>query len=81
MPYENIFFDLDRTLWDFETNSHETLLELIEKYKLKEKGIDSDEEFIRNYYLINDRMWEEYSRGVIDKNELRYGRFQKALQH
>lgn len=81
MPYKNIFFDLDRTLWDFETNSHETLTELIAKYKLKEKGIDSDEEFIRNYYLINDRMWEEYSKGLIDKTELRYGRFQKALQH
>ena len=25
---KHIFFDLDRTLWDFETNSHETLLEI-----------------------------------------------------
>ena len=39
MKYKHLFFDLDRTLWDFEKNSHETLLELCNKYKLKEKGI------------------------------------------
>jgi FMN phosphatase YigB (HAD superfamily) len=27
--YEHLFFDLDHTLWDFETNSHETLRKCI----------------------------------------------------
>ena len=79
MPYEHIFFDLDRTLWDFETNSYETLSELAIKYKLSEKGIDSIDEFIATYIQINERMWDEYRKGLIDKNTLRYGRFHETL--
>jgi len=79
MLYEHIFFDLDRTLWDFETNSHETLTELALKYKLSEKGIDSIDEFITVYFHINERMWDEYRKGLIDKTALRYNRFHEAL--
>mgnify|MGYP000075439166 CR=1 FL=1 len=32
--YKHLFFDLDHTLWDFETNSEETLKELFETFKL-----------------------------------------------
>ena len=77
--YKHIFFDLDQTLWDFETNSRETLLELAHKYKLSEKGIDSIDEFIAHYIHINKRMWDEYGKGLIDKNTLRYDRFHEAL--
>ncbi|MBL7889077.1 MAG: YjjG family noncanonical pyrimidine nucleotidase [Bacteroidia bacterium] len=77
--YQHIFFDLDRTLWDFETNSHETLIELIDKYKLVEKGISSPITFINEYYTINDTLWEEYRQGKIDKEHLRFERFKRAL--
>ncbi len=77
--YQHIFFDLDRTLWDFETNSHETLIELIDKYKLVEKGISSPTTFIKEYYTINDLLWEEYRQGKIDKEHLRFERFKRAL--
>lgn len=77
--YKHIFFDLDQTLWDFETNSREALIELAHKYKLSEKGIDSIDEFIAHYIHINKRMWDEYGKGVIDKNSLRYDRFHEAL--
>ncbi|MBN8694971.1 MAG: YjjG family noncanonical pyrimidine nucleotidase [Bacteroidetes bacterium] len=77
--YQHIFFDLDRTLWDFETNSHETLIELIDKYKLVEKGISSPTTFIKEYYAINDVLWEEYRQGKIDKELLRFERFKRAL--
>jgi len=79
MPYEHIFFDLDRTLWDFETNSYETLSELACKYKLSEKGVDSIDEFIAEYIGINERMWDEYRKGLIDKTALRYNRFYETL--
>ena len=49
MKYKHIFFDLDRTLWDFEYNSHETLLELCKSYNLKEKGVENSLEFIKIY--------------------------------
>jgi putative hydrolase of the HAD superfamily len=77
--YKHVFFDLDRTLWDFETNSYETLCELIEKYKLKEKGIVSIDNFIADYYKINDTLWDEYRKGTVDKETLRYQRFHKAF--
>ena len=49
MLYEHIFFDLDCTLWDFETNSRDTFAELIDKHNFNEKGIIAHEEFISEY--------------------------------
>lgn len=80
MPYEHIFFDLDRTLWDFEKNSYETLCELIDKYDLQNKGIDDISQFIIDYYKINDSLWDEYRRGIVDKETLRYERFHRAFE-
>jgi putative hydrolase of the HAD superfamily len=79
MPYTTIFFDLDRTLWDFETNSHETISELSEKHQLLEKGVESVASFISEYLLINEQLWDDYRKGLIDKNTLRYDRFYRTL--
>lgn len=79
MRYEHIFFDLDRTLWDFETNSYETLSELSIKHKLLDKGITSVDDFINHYLQINEQMWDDYRKGLIDKHTLRYQRFQNTL--
>ena len=48
----DIFFDLDRTLWDFEHNSQDTLLDLVNKFNLLDRGIDSAEKFIEKYQTI-----------------------------
>ncbi len=79
--YEHLFFDLDRTLWDFETNSHETLLELHDKHNLADRGITQAEEFIFEYKRINELCWADYRLGKIDKQLLRHIRFRKALEH
>jgi putative hydrolase of the HAD superfamily len=79
VAYKHVFFDLDQTLWDFETNSYQTLSELAIKYKLSEKGINSIDDFIADYICINERMWDEYGKGTIDKITLRYDRFHQAL--
>lgn len=79
MQYEHIFFDLDCTLWDLDTNSHETITELFSKHNLNEKGIDSVQTFLNEYLVINNRMWDEYRKGIIDKNHLRYERFHEAF--
>ena len=44
--YRHLFFDLDRTLWDFETNSYQTLTELAHSYRLADRGVDSIDNFI-----------------------------------
>jgi putative hydrolase of the HAD superfamily len=79
MLYEHIFFDLDHTLWDFETNSKEAFLELFDKYKLLEKGIGSMDKFLAEYFLINELLWDEYRKGLIAKEQLRYDRFRQAF--
>ena len=79
MKYKHIFFDLDRTLWDFDTNSHETLLELCDTYKLNEKGILDYEEFIKTYKAHNEELWDLYRVDKISQQDLRRERFQRAL--
>lgn len=77
---QHVFFDLDRTLWDFETNSHQTLCELFDEYLLTEKlGVEADD-FIHEYKRINEIFWEDYRNGMIQKEELRYARFEAALR-
>lgn len=76
----HVFFDLDRTLWDFETNSEATLKELFDEFGLTEKLGVSDNDFIKEYKRINEIFWEDYRNGVIKKEELRYARFETALK-
>ena len=79
MKYKHIFFDLDRTLWDFDANSHETLLELCDTYKLNEKGIPDYEEFIKTYKAHNTELWDLYRVDKVSQQDLRRERFQRAL--
>ncbi|MBD99245.1 MAG: noncanonical pyrimidine nucleotidase, YjjG family [Verrucomicrobia bacterium] len=77
--YKHIFFDLDRTLWDFESNSHETLTELYHDHNIHQKiGVGVDH-FIETYKKKNSSMWEDYRNGLIDKPTLRKLRFHHAL--
>ncbi len=80
MLYETIFFDLDHTLWDFETNSKEALTELADKHKLIERGIPSLDSFLSEYFAINERLWEDYRKNIISKETLRNDRFHQALK-
>lgn len=75
----HVFFDLDHTLWDFETNSSDTLLELYDKYQLKRAGIASAAEFIQQYKIENDRCWADYRAGTMPREVLRIERFIRAL--
>lgn len=77
--YKHIFFDLDRTLWDIETNSSEVLYELADHYRIKDRGVTSVDEFITGYKKINDHLWEQYHRDEIDKETLRVRRFKDAF--
>ncbi len=77
--YRHIFFDLDRTLWDFDKNSRETLQEIFTAQKLEEIGVSSFDNFYKAYYDINASYWENYRLGDIDKETLRYIRFYDTL--
>ena len=78
IKYPHIFFDLDRTLWDFDRNSAESLGELITKYGLNNL-IEDTEAFIATYHRINLELWDLYRRGKMTKAVLRNLRFRKSL--
>ena len=77
--YLHIYFDLDKTLWDFRKNSTETLLDIIDEYNLQ-KIVRDKEEFIEKYNFYNDRLWDYYRAGQIKKYQLRHGRFRLLLK-
>lgn len=72
--YRNIFFDLDRTLWDFQKNSSETLIEILEKFSLS-KVIKNEQEYLEKYNFFNDNLWYNMKAGKIKKTALRHERF------
>jgi putative hydrolase of the HAD superfamily len=75
MPIKHLFFDLDRTLWDFDKNSFEELSFLYAKHRLHEKGISLSQEFIKIYKQINEKCWEQYRLNLLSKEDLRVKRF------
>ena len=80
MNIQHVFFDLDRTLWDFEKNSLQTLTELVEQFNLLDKGVDSNINFIKKYRVHNERLWDLYRDDKIKKQELRGKRFFLTLK-
>ena len=78
--YSHIFFDLDRTLWDFDRNSRETLTELFFRHNL-ESSINNPEDFIDIYNKINLQLWDLYRRGQVSKDILRIKRFKLSFEH
>lgn len=76
----HIFFDLDHTLWDFDTNSRETLAELFEQFRLDAYGIEKSEYFVDRYLIQNERFWAMYRENRISKSRLRSARFEATLK-
>jgi putative hydrolase of the HAD superfamily len=72
--YKHIFFDLDRTLWDFDSNSAQTLLEIIEVFGL-EKKVANSEKWLQAYNTHNSNVWKLYEENKINKANLRIERF------
>jgi putative hydrolase of the HAD superfamily len=79
MKYKHLFFDLDHTLWDFDANARETLLQLHIDLKLPEKGIHDFDRFHKNYLEHNERLWAKYRNGHIKQDELRLKRMWLTL--
>ena len=79
MAYKDLFFDLDHTLWDFETNSKETIQELYNTYHLADLGIVDFDGFYDTYSAHNHRLWDRYTKGFIKQEELRWKRVYLSL--
>ena len=87
-PYRYYLIDLDRTLWDFDSNSEHAIGLLISRnpvlYRtIQEKegcGEDSLHRFFMRYDVLNHRLWAMYERGEMSKKDLRWKRFYEAFR-
>jgi putative hydrolase of the HAD superfamily len=79
MAYKDLFFDLDHTLWDFETNSKETIQELYNTHHLADLGLVDFDGFYSTYSAHNHRLWDRYTKGFIKQEELRWKRVYLSL--
>ena len=68
--YRHLFFDLDHTLWDFDRNSSECLLELYTTFQLADAGVSSAEEFSREFITINKKLWSDYDKNLLRKSAM-----------
>lgn len=75
MNKKHIFFDLDHTLWDFETNSGKTFEKIFEIH-----SIDIElTKFLKVYKKINFDYWRLFRNNEISKQALRYGRLKDTF--
>jgi len=79
MTYQHLFFDLDHTLWDFETNSKETLHELFVQHGMKDTVTPDFQAFYEKYSFHNKRLWHRYNHGHIRQEELKWKRMWHTL--
>ena len=81
LKYKHVFFDLDRTLWDFDAAAEVAFERIYDKYNLESLGIPSAHEFHEVYHPLNERLWELYREDKITKADLNRTRFLKPLEH
>jgi putative hydrolase of the HAD superfamily len=75
----HLFFDLDNTLWDFDTNSRNVLSGLYDRFSIGEKLNTEFPVFFDFYVRKNDELWHLYYFNKIQKSELRYRRFYETF--
>lgn len=80
MPiYKHLFFDLDHTLWDFDTNAKTTLQEIFAEFALHEVVTPDFEAFYKRYIFHNELLWSRYQKGFISADELKWKRMWRTL--
>jgi putative hydrolase of the HAD superfamily len=77
--YDQLFFDLDHTIWDFDTNSEATLLDLFHELKLNERATGDFNHFHTTYHHHNEIYWDRFRKGFINREELRWKRMWRTL--
>jgi YjjG family noncanonical pyrimidine nucleotidase len=74
----HIFFDLDHTLWDYDTSSTEALTKLYEEFGLAQLFTSTDA-FIKVFHHVNGELWDQYNKGKIDREYIRKHRFARVV--
>ncbi len=77
--YQDIFFDLDNTLWDFDSSSLYALKSIYDRFNLA-RYFGGFQDFYQSYKSLNNKLWDEYRKGKIDKDKLAIVRFLYLLE-
>ena len=77
--YTHLFFDLDNTIWDFDSNSFDALYVALNKIELLDK-IGSYNDFYKIYSVVNEQLWASYREGKMTKSILRVQRFEESFE-
>ena len=70
MKFYTLMFDADDTLFDFYSSGKKCFTETAREFGFDEDKIDYD-----LYSDINQKLWDEYSRGMLDKRSVLIGRY------
>ena len=77
--YKHLFFDLDHTLWDFDTNARHTLSEIFTEFEMHIRITAPFDEFYKKYLHHNEILWNRYHNGFISAEELKWKRMWRTL--
>ena len=77
--YNHIFFDLDHTLWDFDSNAHDALVVLFREFSLSEIVKGDFRIFYERYLHHNELLWNRYHKGFISQEDLKWKRMWRTL--
>lgn len=77
--YEHLFFDLDHTLWDFDTNARNTLTDLFNEFELHQRVTPSFDDFYNKYIYHNQLLWDRFQKGFISADDLKWKRMWRTL--
>lgn len=75
-PITDVFFDLDHTLWDFDTNSKLAFEKLFKTHQLP---LDLSS-FLTHYERINHDYWKLYRGEKISSEDLRFHRLKDTFE-
>lgn len=77
--YQHLFFDLDHTLWDFDSNARTTLTSLYGEFDLHTRVNAAFDDFYQKYLFHNQVLWDRYNKGLISAEELKWKRMWRTL--
>jgi putative hydrolase of the HAD superfamily len=78
--YRHLFFDLDHTLWDHDSNANHTLADLYHEFRLDRYQRFEVDELCKTFHEVNHGLWHDYHRGKVDKHQIRGERFRMVME-
>ncbi len=77
--YQHLFFDLDHTLWDFDSNAKTALTNIYGQFGLDTRVNAAFDDFYQKYLFHNQQLWNRYHKGLISADDLKWKRMWRTL--